>query len=435
MRPSFLLLLVVFAGVLAGGARAGPPLAGENLPGQPLPGEKPPGQPLPGQPLPGQSLPGQPLPGQSLPGQPLVGEKPPGQPLVPGQPLPGQPLPGQSLPGQPLPGQSLPGQPLVGEKPPGQPLGGDKLSPDYYAQTCPRAERIVAEVVQSKQMANPTTAAGVLRLFFHDCFVSGCDASVLVAATAFEKSEQSAEINHSLPGDAFDAVVRAKLALELECPEVVSCADILALAARVLITMTGGPRYPISFGRKDSLTSSPTAPDKEMPQSNFTMDQVIKLFQDKGFTVQEMVALSGGHTLGFSHCKEFAQRIYDYQGKPGNVDPTMNPVLSKGLQTACKEYLKDPTIAAFNDVMTPGKFDNMYFVNLERGLGLLATDEEMWSDKRTQPFVKLYASNPTAFFDDFSRAIDKLSLFGVKTGAAGEIRRRCDTYNHGPMPK
>ncbi|KAL5211758.1 hypothetical protein ABZP36_022605 [Zizania latifolia] len=310
---------------------------------------------------------------------------------------------------------------------------GEKLTPEYYKQTCPRAERIIAEVVQSKQMANPTTAAGVLRVFFHDCFVSGCDASVLVASTSFEKSEHDAEINHSLPGDAFDAVVRAKLALELECPGVVSCADILALASRALVTMTGGPNYPVPLGRKDSLSSSPTAPDAELPHSNFTVNQLIKMFGDKGFSVQELVALSGAHTLGFSHCKEFADRLYDFRGKVGQVDPTMNPVLAKGLQVACKNYHTDPNIAAFNDVMTPGKFDNMYFINLQRGLGLLGTDEELWTDARTKPFVQKYAADSAAFFADFSRAMEKLSLFGVKTGADGEVRRRCDAYNHGPI--
>lgn len=318
------------------------------------------------------------------------------------------------------------------------PPAEEKLTPEYYSVACPRAERIIAEVVQAKQMANPTTAAGVLRVFFHDCFVSGCDASVLVASNSFAKSEHDAEINHSLPGDAFDAVVRAKLALELECPGVVSCADILALASRALVTMTGGPRYPVPLGRKDSLSSSPTAPDAELPHANFTMGRLIKLFAEKGFTVQELVALSGAHTLGFSHCKEFADRLYNYRGKGGRVephDPRMNPAYAKGLQGACKEYLKDPTIAAFNDIMTPGKFDNMYFLNLERGLGLLGTDQELWTDKRTKPFVQLYAANATAFFDDFARAMEKLSLQGVKTGANGEVRRRCDAYNHGPMPK
>jgi peroxidase len=314
-----------------------------------------------------------------------------------------------------------------------------KLTLDFYKKTCPRAERIVAEVIQTKQMASPTTAAGVLRVFFHDCFVGGCDASVLIASNQFAKSEHDADINQSLPGDAFDAVVRAKLALEMECPGVVSCADILALASSVLVTLTGGPRYSVPLGRKDALSSSPNAPDVELPHTNFTVDQLIHMFGAKGFSVQELVALSGAHTLGFSHCKEFADRIFNYRdkqsGKPEPFDPTMNPAFAKGLQGACRDYLKDPTIAAFNDIMTPGKFDNMYFVNLERGLGLLSTDEELWTDARTRPFVQLYAANVTKFFDDFGRAMEKLSLLGVKTGADGEIRRRCDTYNHGPIPK
>jgi peroxidase len=329
------------------------------------------------------------------------------------------------------------------QKPPGPlPPAGvktTKLTPDFYKKTCPHAERIIAEVIQAKQMESPTTAAGVLRVFFHDCFVSGCDASVLIASNQFAKSEHDAEINHSLPGDAFDAVVRAKLALEMQCPGVVSCADILALASGVLVTMTGGPRFPVPLGRKDSLSSSPTAPEVELPHTNFTVDRLIQMFGAKGFSVQELVALSGAHTLGFSHCKEFADRIFNYRdklsGKPEPFDPTMNPAFAKGLQGACRDYLKDPTIAAFNDIMTPGKFDNMYFVNLERGLGLLSTDEELWTDARTRPFVQLYAANSTKFFDDFGRAMEKLSLLGVKTGADGEVRRRCDAYNHGPMPK
>ncbi|KAL6635103.1 hypothetical protein ACP70R_027774 [Stipagrostis hirtigluma subsp. patula] len=321
---------------------------------------------------------------------------------------------------------------------PGPVPGPPKLKPDYYSQTCPRAERIIAEVVQAKQMQSPTTAAAVLRVFFHDCFVSGCDGSVLIASNQFAKSEHDAEINHSLPGDAFDAVTRAKLALEMECPGVVSCADILALASGALVTLTGGPRFPVPLGRKDSLSSSPTAPDVELPHTNFTVDRLIKMFGDKGFTVQELVALSGAHTLGFSHCKEFADRLFNFHDKAGKLepfDPSMNPAFAKGLQVACKDYMNDSTIAAFNDIMTPGKFDNMYFLNLERGLGLLGTDEELWTDPRTRPFVQLYGANATAFFDDFARAMEKLGFLGVKTGADGEVRRRCDTYNHGPMPK
>lgn len=113
----------------------------------------------------------------------------------------------------------------------------EQLSTDYYKNSCPRALDIIRNTIVDKQITNPTTAAGTVRLFFHDCFVGGCDASVLVSSNSFNKGERDADDNLSLPGDGFDAIVRAKTALELTCPGVVSCSDILAVAARDLITM------------------------------------------------------------------------------------------------------------------------------------------------------------------------------------------------------
>ncbi|KAG6502051.1 peroxidase 65-like [Zingiber officinale] len=301
------------------------------------------------------------------------------------------------------------------------------LTTGYYRKSCPRAEQIVAEVVMNKQITSPTTAAGALRLFFHDCFVGGCDASVLVSTNAFNRAEREADINLSLPGDAFDAVVRAKTALELACPGAVSCADILALAARDLVTMLGGPFFAVPLGRKDGLASRASAVEGNLPRPNMTAGAMVALFAAKGFSVREMVALAGAHTVGFSHCKEFAARIF--QGG-GAFDSAMEPRFARALKRACANYLNDGTISTFNDVMTPGKFDNMYYLNLKRGLGLLASDQALAADARTRPFVDLYASNQSAFFGDFSRAMVKLSLVGVKTESNGEVRRRCDQFNN-----
>lgn len=41
----------------------------------------------------------------------------------------------------------------------------------FYAQTCPNAESIVLSVVQDAIARDPTMAAALLRLHFHDCFV------------------------------------------------------------------------------------------------------------------------------------------------------------------------------------------------------------------------------------------------------------------------
>ncbi|CAL9042032.1 unnamed protein product [Musa banksii] len=306
-----------------------------------------------------------------------------------------------------------------------------KLSTTYYQKRCPKAEQIVSDVVTSKQITTPTTAAGALRLFFHDCFVGGCDASLLISTNAFNRAERDSDDNISLPGDAFDAVVRAKTALELQCPGVVSCADVLALATRDLVSMLGGPFFDVRLGRKDALASTAASVVGNLPSPNMTIDQLISIFAKRKFTVQEMVALSGAHTVGFSHCNEFASRIYGFNGGSRDAyDPSLNPQFAQALQKACANYVKDPTIAAFNDVMTPGKFDNLYYQNLLRGLGLLASDTALAADPRTKPIVELYAANQTAFFKDFSHAMEKLSVFGVKTGRKGEIRRRCDEFNN-----
>ncbi|CAN0903262.1 Peroxidase 65 [Linum grandiflorum] len=230
-------------------------------------------------------------------------------------------------------------------------LSNSQLSLDYYKTTCPQFNEIVADVVTTKQISNPTTAAASLRIFFHDCMVDGCDASVLVAPNTFKKVERDNELDSDLPGDGFDVVTRAKTALELACPKTVSCADILAEAARDLVVMVGGPNYPVLLGRKDSLVSMSTS------------------------------------------------------------------------------YTKDPTMSAFNDLYTPGKFDNMYYQNLLKGMGLLATDQMMMDDPRTKKFVTLYAANQTAFFDDFSKAMEKLSVLDVKIGNEGDVRNRCDEFN------
>ncbi|XP_057491542.1 peroxidase 63-like [Actinidia eriantha] len=303
-----------------------------------------------------------------------------------------------------------------------------QLTLNYYRKSCPKFEQIMQDTVTNKQITSPTTAAASLRLFFHDCLVGGCDASVLVSSTPFNSAERDADVNLSLPGDAFDLVVRAKTALELACPDTVSCADILAVATRNLVIMMGGPYYAVKLGRKDGFISKSTLVEGNIPKPTMSMTQLIKLFASKGFAIQEMVALTGAHTIGFSHCSEFSTNIYNYT-KNSPSDPSYNPRYADGLRKACADYQSNPTISVFNDIMTPNKFDNAYFQSLPRGLGLLSSDRALYSDLRTRPYVENYAANQTSFFEAFGRAMEKLSLVGVKTGRGGEIRRRCDAIN------
>lgn len=308
------------------------------------------------------------------------------------------------------------------------PFAQSKLSIDYYKHSCPDFQNIVREIVTNKQLSNPTTAAGTLRVFFHDCMVEGCDASVLISSNHVNSAERDADLNLSLPGDAFDVVIRAKTALELTCPGIVSCSDILAQTTRDLVIMVGGPFYKVRLGRKDGLISKASRVEGNLPRVNQTMDAMIKVFANKGFSIQEMVALTGGHTIGFSHCKEFADRLFNFN-KTMQTDPAIHPKFADALKRTCANYKTDTAMSAFNDVMTPGKFDNMYYQNLQRGLGLLTSDHALVKDPRTRPFVELYATNQKEFFMAFSRAMEKLSILHVKTGHKGEVRHRCDAFN------
>ncbi|TVU33225.1 hypothetical protein EJB05_25015, partial [Eragrostis curvula] len=79
-------------------------------------------------------------------------------------------------------------------------------------------------------LAEGRMGASLLRLFFHDCFVQGCDASILLDDVGtFVREKTALENADSIRG--YEVMDDIKLALETVCPGVVSCADILALAA------------------------------------------------------------------------------------------------------------------------------------------------------------------------------------------------------------
>ena len=102
----------------------------------------------------------------------------------------------------------------------------------FYSASCPQAEFIVQLTVAAHFQSDPAIARGLLRMHFHDCFVRGCDASILINGTSTEKTTTP---NSLLKG--YDAIDDAKSQIEDVCPGVVSCADILALAARDAVVL------------------------------------------------------------------------------------------------------------------------------------------------------------------------------------------------------
>uniref|UniRef100_A0A7N2M5V0 peroxidase n=1 Tax=Quercus lobata TaxID=97700 RepID=A0A7N2M5V0_QUELO len=135
----------------------------------------------------------------------------------------------------------------------------------------------------------------------------GCDASVLLDDTSTFIGEKTAfPNNNSLRG--FDVVDTIKSQLENICPGVVSCADILAVAARDSVVALGGTNWTVQLGRRDSTTASLTAAKSDILISTLNLSGLLT-FSNKVFTAKELVALSGSHTIGQARCTVFRTRI------------------------------------------------------------------------------------------------------------------------------
>ncbi|XP_047967693.1 peroxidase 51-like [Salvia hispanica] len=304
-----------------------------------------------------------------------------------------------------------------------------QLRQNYYSNTCPDVENIVFKAVSAKFKQTFVTVPATIRLFFHDCFVSGCDASVIVASTPGNEAEKDHPDNLSLAGDGFDTVIKAKAAVDAvpRCRNRVSCADILALATRDVIKLSGGPTYPVELGRLDGLRSARSDVEGNLPKPTFNLNQLNSMFAKRGLSQADMIALSACHTVGFSHCDKFSNRIYNFS--PRNpVDPTLNKAYATQLQGMCPRNV-DPRIAIDMDPATPRKFDNAYFKNLIEGKGLFTSDQVLFTDSRSRNTVNLWASNVKAFNESFITAMTKLGRVGVKTGRNGNIRFDCGRFN------
>ncbi|KAK8958889.1 Peroxidase 50 [Platanthera guangdongensis] len=306
-----------------------------------------------------------------------------------------------------------------------------QLRQNFYSRICPNVESIVRAAVTQKFQQTFVTVPGTLRLFFHDCFVNGCDASVIVASTANNKAEKDNPDNLSLAGDGFDTVIKAKAAVDAvpQCRNKVSCADILAMATRDVISLSGGPSYAVELGRLDGLVSTAASVNGKLPQPTFNLNQLTNNFAANGLSQTDMIALSAAHTVGFSHCARFSSRIYDFGGKKGAVDPSLNRTYAKELQAMCPRNV--PADVAINmDPVTPRTFDNQYYRNLQQKKGLFTSDQILADDTRSRKTVNIWASNSVAFNKAFIAAMTRLGRVGVKTTASqGNIRRDCSVFN------
>ncbi|VAI91733.1 unnamed protein product [Triticum turgidum subsp. durum] len=264
--------------------------------------------------------------------------------------------------------------------------GGGKLRQGYYEQSCPRAEQIVKHYVERHVPHAPSVAATLIRTHFHDCFVRGCDASVLLnATTGGGEAEKDATPNLTLRGFAF--LDRVKALVEQECPGVVSCADILALASRDAVGVIGGPFWRVPTGRRDGRVSIKQEALDQIPAPTMNFTDLLTSFRAKGLDVADLVWLSG-------------------------TTPTDNTTIVE---------------------MDPGSFltfDTSYYRGLLKRRGLFQSDAALITDAAARADVESVAKGPSeVFFQVFARSMVRMGMIEVKTGGEGEIRQHCAVVN------
>ncbi|KAF8007689.1 hypothetical protein BT93_K1628 [Corymbia citriodora subsp. variegata] len=290
---------------------------------------------------------------------------------------------------------------------------------DYYAQTCPRALETIGSAVRLAVANESRMGASLLRLHFHDCFVNGCDASILLDDTANSTGEKTAFPNaNSVRG--FDVIDTIKSKVEQLCPGVVSCADILAVAARDSVMALGGPSWQAQLGRRDSTTASLNNANTDLPAPTLNLSALITSFSNKGFTAKEMVTLSGSHTIGQARCVTFRARLYN--------ENDINPSFAASLKANCPSSGGDNNLSPL-DVTSPSYFDNAYFSNLKSQKGLLHSDQQLFNGGSMNAQVTDYSNNLGSFRNDFADAMVKMGGLSPLTGSSGQIRTNCRKVN------
>lgn len=253
-------------------------------------------------------------------------------------------------------------------QPPEQPIAMGKCYPTVgaeYAKAVEKCKRKLRGVVAEKNCA-PL----MLRIAWHS---AGTYDVKTKTGGPFGTMRHPAELAHGA-NNGLDIAVRLLEPIKEQFP-ILSYADFFQLAGVVAVEITGGPEIPFHPGREDKPEPPP---EGRLPDATKGSDHLREVFGHMGLSDQDIVALSGGHTLGRCH-----------RERSGFEGPwTVNPLI----------------------------FDNSYYKELltgdKEGLLQLPSDKALLTDPVFRPLVDKYAADEDAFFADYAEAHLKLSELG-----------------------
>ncbi|KAK3018598.1 hypothetical protein RJ639_004930 [Escallonia herrerae] len=206
-------------------------------------------------------------------------------------------------------------------------------------------------------------------------------------------------------------------------------ASLLRLHFHDCFVNASGPSWEVQMGRRDSISASKTAANSNIPGPRSDVATLVAKFQNVGLNLNDMITLSGAHTIGKARCSTFSSRLNASDSDRNGGDVNLNFLQS--LQQLCSQSNgNSPQTLAQLDLVTPSTFDNQYYVNLISGEGLLPSDQALVTgDDQTHEIVQSYADDPAIFFEEFKKSMLKMGSLGQLTEDNGEIRQNCRNVN------
>ncbi|KAL6864761.1 hypothetical protein ACP4OV_015912 [Aristida adscensionis] len=331
----------------------------------------------------------------------------------------------------------------------GQPAAAAAAAGDDFEGT---VFRLVEEAIKGNATVAGDARVGpaLIRLLFHDCWVHGCDGSVLLDETPGDGTETEKKAAKSVGLGGFDLIDRIKARLAGTGGGDASCADILAFAARDAAGILSGGRirYAVRRGRRDGVVSSAAAADATLPGHASSFAELESNFAARGFDKAALVALAGAHAVGVCHRPSFADRLRPSAAAAHQINGTYQLALRRELlrttataAATARSNVRDMD-RAFRaassyspmgvDTAARGALDNSYYTASLQNMVLLKSDWELTQDDGALRRLVQYRDDAARWSRDFGEAMARLSELRPPVGARLEIRKNCRVTNPSP---